>query len=188
MIVGDTNTFAIESEITLAYERLGQLALGFFVIHVMGRCYGVREPDATMLANSFDEVGKRIARRGSHTPSFPMDANADEIAYAFRRTVYGKCEEGELFFGLSVRQFTDSIDSNCLAWAPDGDEAFDDHSYVLQFEDGNEVRLVAFKGTPDFLYDPTSLNDVRLSQDEFYGILQEWHGRFKDEWGSLPKA
>lgn len=187
MIVGDPNTFAIESEITQAYERLGQLAFGFFVIHVMGRCYGVREPDATMLANSFDEVGRRIARRGSHSPSFPVDADARDIAYAFRRAVYGAHEDGELFFGLSVRQFTDAIDSNRLVWAPDGDEAFDDHSYILQFEDENQVRLVAFTGTPDFLYDPGSLHDVYVPQGKFYAILQEWHDRFKDEWRGLPK-
>ena len=44
-----------------------------------------------------------------------------------------------------------------IVWAPDGDEAFDDGSYVLQVESGDQVRLIAFVGTPDFLYDPSSL-------------------------------
>ena len=48
MIVGDTQVFAIESEITEAYASLGLRALGFFVIHVGGSRYGVYDPNATM--------------------------------------------------------------------------------------------------------------------------------------------
>lgn len=188
MIVGNPDTFAIESEITLAYAPLNEMALGFFVVHVMGRCYGVRKPDATMLADPFNEVAKRIATRGSHNPAFPMTATAANVAYSFRRAIYDECEEGEVFFEMSVRQFTNVISSNRLEWTAYCDEAFDDSSYVLQFEDENHVRLVAFTGTPDFQYDPASLREVRLSPGAFYGILQEWHSRFKNEWSSWPKV
>jgi hypothetical protein len=188
MIVGDPNVFAIESEITLAYDQLNQRALGFFAIHVMGRCYGVRKPDATMLADPFYEVGKRIAERGRHNPAFPMTATAANIAYSFRRAIYDESEESQLFFGMSVRQFTKAIYSKRLEWTGSCDEAFDDSSYILQFEDENQVRLVAFTGTPDFRYDPASLRDVSLSPDAFYGILQDWHDRFKNEWSSWPKV
>ncbi len=188
MIVGDPSVFAIESEITLAYDRLNQLALGFFVIHVMGRCYGVREPDATMLADPFNEVVKRIARHGSHNPAFLMTETAANIAYSFRRAIYDESEKGELFLGMSIRQFINAFSSNRVEWSGHCDEAFDDSSYVLQFEDQNQVRLVAFTGTPDFQYDPASLRDVRLSPDAFYGILKEWHDRFKREWSSWPKV
>jgi hypothetical protein len=61
MMIGNPGIFAIESEISRAYERLGLRALGFFVLHVGGRRYGVYEPEATMLANSFDDVQERIA-------------------------------------------------------------------------------------------------------------------------------
>jgi hypothetical protein len=154
----------------------------------MGRCYGVREPDATMLANPFDEVGRRMDRRGNHNPSFAKDANAEDVAYSFRRAIYDESEEGELFFGMSVRQFTNAISSNRLEWTAYCDEAFDDSSYVLQFEDENQVRLIAFTGTPDFRYDPASLRDIWIPQDDFYGILKDWHERFKNEWISLPKV
>jgi hypothetical protein len=82
--------------------------------------------------------------------------------------------------------FSEAISSNHVQWV--SDEEFDDSSYVLQFEDENEVRLVAFTGTPDFRYEPASLRDVSLSQNEFYWILQLWRDRFKDEWTSLPKV
>jgi hypothetical protein len=117
-----------------------------------------------------------------------MNASAANIAYSFRRAIYSESEGGELFFEMSVRQFTDAVSSNRLEWTAYCDEAFDDSSYLLQFEEENQVRLVAFTGTPDFQYDPASLRDVYLSQDKFYGILQEWHDRFKRDWVSLPKV
>lgn len=184
MIIGNPNIFAIESEITQASERLSQMALGFFVIHVMGRSYGVREPNATTLGVSFNEVGRRIAERGSHSFPAVVDADPGDVASAFRRAMYGGYEEGELFFGMAASQFKEAIWSNHLVWAPDGDEAFDDGSYVLQFENDNCVRLIAFLGTPDFLYDPKSLRDLRLSQDEFYKTLHDWHNAFDGEWRS----
>ena len=54
MLIGDTQEFAIKSFIFKAYARLSFRALGFFVIHVGGRRYGVYESNATMLANSLD--------------------------------------------------------------------------------------------------------------------------------------
>jgi hypothetical protein len=101
MIVGDPLIFAIESNSTQAYEQLGLRALGFFVVHVMGRSYGVKSPDATMLAISFDEVGRRFAERGRHNASFSTEPNGGEIANAIRRAIYTDHEEGELLFGMS---------------------------------------------------------------------------------------
>ena len=137
------------SEITWACEQLSQLALGFFVVHVAGRCYGIRKPDASMLGVSFDQVDKRIARRGSHNPPFPMNAAAADVAYSFRRAIFDESGERERFFGMSVPQFSEAISSNHVQWV--SDEEFDDSSYVLQFEDENEVRLVAFTGTLTFV-------------------------------------
>ena len=173
------------SEITWACEQLSQLALGFFVVHVAGRCYGIRKPDASMLGVSFDQVDKRIARRGSHNPPFPMNAAAADVAYSFRRAIYDESGEGERFFGMSVPQFSEAISSNHVQWV--SDEEFDDSSYVLQFEDENEVRLVAFTGTLTFVMSRLVCVTF-LSQNEFYWILQVWRDRFKDEWTSLPKS
>ncbi len=184
MMIGNPLKLAIESEITQASERSSQMAMGFFVIDVMGRSYGVREPNATALGASFNEVGRRIARRGSHSLPAIMEADAGSVASAFRRAAYGECEESELFFGMAAEQFRDAMYSKHLVWAPDGDEAFDDGSFVLQVESQDRVRLIAFVGTPDFLYDPSSLRDLRLSGDEFYTVLRDWHDGFNDEWKS----
>jgi hypothetical protein len=48
VIVGEASLFAIESEITKVVPNISQRALGFFVIHVCGRRFGVQEPDALL--------------------------------------------------------------------------------------------------------------------------------------------
>ena len=157
-----------------------------FVIHIAGRSYGVKESDATMLACSFDEVGRRLAELDSHVPTFPIDANAGEIAHAFIRSGYAICEEAEQFFGMAATQFREA--TKRLEWAPDGDAAFDDGSYVLQIEDTKNVRLIAYVSTPDYSYAPATLRDVWLSSESFYDILQNWRDRFEAEWNAAPKV
>jgi len=172
MIVGDTSTFAIESEITRAFAELSFRGLGFFVIHVGGQRYGIKSPKQSMLACSFDEVGKRIEGRGNHHAPF-AEAAAIDIANAYTNAVYLGSNGNETYFGMSENQFTETIYSNSLVWAPDGDEAFDDSSYVLQFDVGDRVRLIAFK-RPKSLVDPASVRDVWLSSDAFYHTLRKW--------------
>jgi hypothetical protein len=185
MIIGDPSILAIESEITLAYEQQSFLALGFFAIHAGGRRYGVHKPDATMMGCSFDEVERRVAARGSHVAPF-AERDATNIVEAFRGAVYAD-KQADTYLEMSVRAFVDIIYSNNIAWAPDGDEAFDDGSYVLQFDVANRVRVIAFKRGQDRLHDPSTLRDVWLPADDFYSVLQRWHIAFAAEWGDLPK-
>lgn len=186
MIVGDPSVFAVESSITEAYERLSFRALGFFVIHISGLCYGRRTADSTMLACSFDEVKGRIAMRGGHTVPFAAEPDAGRIAEAFRNAIYGE-EQKESYFGIPLPQFSKMIYSKRIVWAPDGDEAFDDGSYVLQFDIKDQVRLIAFKSVPHRSYDPATIRDICLPADDFYSLLQRWHDAFENEWTSLPK-
>jgi hypothetical protein len=187
MIVGDKSKFAIESQITQAYARLSFRALGFFVIHIGGHIYGLRKPDATMLACSFDEVQRRILRRGSHIAPFANEPNAEKIACSFRDSVYSAAHESERFFGISRLHFSALFSSNELIWAPDGDEAFDDESYVLHFDIANRVRLIAFNCAESHYPVPHTLNDVWLEADEFYGVLEEWCKAFEAEWMATAK-
>ncbi len=188
MLIGDPTQFAIESQISLAYEELGARAFGYFVIHIGGRCYGVREPNATWLACSFGDVEDRIARRGRHTAPFVTEDNAGRIADAYRDAIYAPDQEGNYYFGIQQPKFHDLIYSNHLAWAPDGDEAFDDWSHVLQFDVGIRVRLIGFRSLNEgYHHDPSTLTDVTLEADRFYGILQNWRDAFVTEWAATPK-
>jgi len=185
MIKGDTSVFAIESEITRAFERLSFRGSGFFVIHVAGRSYGIRAPGQSMLACSLDTVLTRINKRGLHQAPF-SDAAATEIADAYTSAVYLDTSGNEIYFGMSGARFTEAINFGSLVWAPDGDEAFDDGSYVLQFDVGNQVRLIAFRRL-DRRVDPASVREAWLLSDIFYNILREWSEAFIAESKLLPK-
>ena len=182
MIIGDCLVFAIESEISQVYEQLSFRALGFFVIHVNGLCYGMRKRDATMLACPFDEVKRRISNRGKHIADF-AELEAKQIAAAFRNALYAE-EQEETYFGITQYEFINHFgqDDHGLLWAPDGDSAFDDGSYVLQFDVRDRVRLIAFKSDQGYSYDPMTLAEVWIPSDTYYMILQEWCSSFEDEW------
>ena len=186
MIIGDTSTFAIESEITKAYERLSFRALGFFNLHIGGMRYGVREADASMLACSLGAVEDRLARSGTHLAPFAVGVTGESIADAFRDAVYTPGQEEKSFFGMRQSAFSDFIYSKHLVWAPDGDEAFDDSSFVLHFDLGNQVRLIGFRSTKSYHHDSGTLRDVLLEADVFYGVLRDWRHAFLADWARHP--
>jgi hypothetical protein len=188
MTLGNKSNFAIESGITRAYRRLSFLALGFFVIYLKNHRYGVCEPDATMLACSVGEIEKRLDQRGSHIAPFATEPDAGRIVDAFLRRDIELDVENQQFFGLTQTEVRELFYLNKLVWAPDGDEAFDDSSYVLQFDVNDHVRLIGFTRTDYTAYDPASLNDVWLSANDYYGILKAWHDAFDAEWKTAPKV
>ena len=188
MMIGNPSVFAIESEITTAYEKLSLRALGFFVLHIGGKSYGVRKQDATMLACSFDEVRDRIACRGKYTVPFATDLDAGKIADAFRNAIFAE-EQEESYLGIPLADLQEIFNTTTCdrMWAPDGDEAFDDASYVLQFDAESRVRLIAFKSGEGYGHDRSTLSDIWLPADDFYDILRRWADGFEAEWASLPK-
>lgn len=188
MIVGTPSVLAIESGVTEAYECLHFLALGFFLIHVGGRSYGRREADSTMLACSFHAVERRIADRGNHTAPFAREPDARKIADAFRSAIFGD-EQEESYFGIPLAEFCHLFytTSQSRMWAPDGDEAFDDGSYVLQFDVDERVRVIAFRGGDCYHHEPGTLRDVWLPTNEFYKTLTSWHDAFQAEWEAAEK-
>jgi len=186
MLVGLPSTFAIESEITCAYARLSFRALGFFVIHVAGHSFGVRAPDASMLACSFDEVGRRLNHRGEHTATF-SNLEGFALAKSVGEALYDFETPAITASGFSSEEFSHVVHSNHLLWAPDGDEAFYDSSFILHFDIRDEVRLVGFKSSDTGFPAPASLAEARLSADTFYGVLAQWHATFEAEWRQAPK-
>ncbi len=185
LLVGDPSRFALESLITRAFPGLGQMALGFFVIHVQGVCYGVREPDATCLACSFGGVRERISRRGKYDAPFSLQGSAAATADAVRLALYSSDHDHATFFGFSRHVF--SVLLCGLLMAPDGDAAFDDSSFIIHFDTGELVRLIAFKSPGSYRHTPSTLRELHLDADEFYGVLQSWADAFEAEWMNSPK-
>ena len=187
LLVGNPSVLAIESSINQAYERLSQRALGFFVIYIEGRSYGVRSPDATLLACSFDAVQRRIARRGLHVAFFGSNPDAIKIVNAVRATRYDESRQEESFFGLTADEFRDTLESHEIVWAPDGDAAFDDGGHVLQFDESTRVRLIGFMNMKEQEGVRRTLTDAWINADDFYELLDDWQKRFEAEWTAAQK-
>lgn len=188
MLIGTPSSFAIESGITVSFERVSFMALGFFNIHIGGHRYGVHAPDATMLACSYGEVERRIVERGLHTAPFAAEPEAGKIADAYRDATYAPDKEDEGYFGMPCREFRNLFCSKHLIWAPDGDVAFDDRSYVVQFDQGDRIRLIGFKSAEQGYHHALfSLADIWLDAEEFYRILEDWRNAFLTEWRLAPK-
>jgi hypothetical protein len=160
----------------------------FFTLMIQGRRFGVHEEDATMLANSFDEVCRRIAGRGRHGAPFGIDGSPYEIATATVTVRYGDPLGKANLFGMTHDELAELVYEHRLVWAPDGDAAFDDGSHVLHLDVGDRVRLVAFKRGDERLFDPATLVDQWLPIDEFYSVLEGWreslmsHRRKRSQW------
>ncbi|QKD02310.1 Imm42 family immunity protein [Mesorhizobium loti] len=180
-VVGDRTSFAIESAITQAFPNHAQGALGYFLIHIRGKAYGVHEPDASMLGCSFEAVNDRLRRRGTHQVLFLSTMDASQIAEAFLDAVYRQTARVD-YFGLPAIEFTEILYGNAIVWAPDGDEAFDDGSHVLQFDVGNKVRLIAFVNTESPEDVGGTVVEEWLDDEVFYSVLSRWREQFAAEW------
>lgn len=179
--VGDQVIFAIESGIAKAFEKPSQRAIGYFVIYVKGRCYGVKSLDATLLACSVDAVQERIECGGLHLAPFSAELDPVKIADAYLAARLHLGRESEMFFGMTATMLGDLFISSGLVWAPDGDEAFDDGSHVLQLDVGGKVRLIAFTDSNNFIEVIKTISDVWIDSDDYYGHLAEWLKRFEHE-------
>lgn len=183
VVVGDRMSFAIESAITQAFPSLSQYALGYFIIHIRGKAYGVQEPDASMLGSSFEAVNDRLRRRGTHQFPFLSTIDAPLIAEAFLDAMYRQTARID-YFGLPATEFTEILSRNAIVWAPDGDEAFDDGSHVLQFDVGNKVRLIAFVNTESPEDVSGTVAEEWLDDEVFYSALSCWSEQFAAGWTS----
>ncbi len=166
----------------LAFESTGQRALGYFVIHVGGKSYGVRSPTATLLACSFDEVERRIKRRGMHRLPFEASLSAAELADLVRAAIYEDSRQNDDFCGLTAKQISELLTTNEIVWAPDGDAAFDDGGHVLQLDRGAVVRLIAFKNLAESRLFAESISETHIPSDDFYGVLESWAMAFATQW------
>lgn len=182
MLVGDPSIFAIESSITRPYEKLSQRALGFFVIHITNNIFGVRSPEATMLACSLDSVRQRLSRRGRHCVSYGSEPTASAIVEAIRATTYDDDHPGTAYFGMSADEFRDVTTSGEIVWAPDGDEAFDDGAHVIQIDVGDKVRLIAFVNGGSKEETARTVVETWLGAEDYYNVLDQWQNSFEAEW------
>ncbi|WP_186391328.1 MULTISPECIES: Imm42 family immunity protein [unclassified Pannonibacter] len=181
-IVGDPAVFAIECHIEKTFDRLSQRALGYYVIHIAGYSYGVREPEATLLGCSFDQISNRLKCRGRHVSALLAEKPAVELAHLVHAALYE--ERGpDAAYDLSLLDpVRTELFNQELVLAPDGDAAFDDGSHILQFDVGSTVRLVAFKNPCDAIPEIHSISGITIAEASFYEILGAWRDKFEMVW------
>lgn len=112
-----------------------------------------------MLANSIDAIGERLLNRGLHTGRFFDAIPAAAIANAYLGGTY-RGDVGE------------NVDWSTIVWVPDGDEAFDDGSHILQMDTGSSVRLIGFQNTGDDLA-AGDVVELTMLPDAFYSVLAQ---------------
>jgi hypothetical protein len=176
VIVGEKSEFAIESELNVPLANIGQRGLGFFVIYIKGRMFGVREEDATMLACSFEAVARRVANAGSQTLDYVHEKTPlQRVVDSVQRSLYDVESIGDTFFDVSSDKFRADVYKSGVLWAPDGDEAFDDGGHVLQFDFLGSVRLIGFVSGDK----SDRATGVFLPSLKYYSLLRTWLSEFE---------
>jgi hypothetical protein len=182
IVTATTGEFTIESGVSEYFPGPGQMALGWFTIRIRGTVYGVKSPDATLLACSYDSVCERIRRRGSHDPVFSEAPSDLKLASSVYCSLYQNLSRNSTVLGLPHNVFVEQVNKHEIIWAPDGDQAFDDSSFVLHFDVGNQVRLIGFRVTESGEIDREQTSGIYMAQEEFYQVLVEWKNEFWSQW------
>lgn len=169
----DWQGFLIDAGIGCFVESASILALGYFNICIGETRYGKAELDATGMGCSYDEVVRRWReRRRSVFPELGV-LPARQMAEAYLTYQYLDADPDRTYCGLVRHEFGNRLIESKVVWAPDGDEAFDDDSCVLQFDIGDQVRIVGFKGV-DFEELDDTISEIYLPAVEFYELLRLW--------------
>jgi len=144
-------------------------------------------PEATTLGCSFNEIKNRIVNRGKHIAPFAAELSPAKIADSIHHALYSDDSVASEYFGIPYNEFCNIIHSNNLLWAPDGDEAFDDGSFIFQFDIKDYVRIIGCKYNDSFNCDPDTLTDIRIEANEFYTVLMNWYDKFEQDWKTYCK-
>ncbi|WP_374334534.1 Imm42 family immunity protein [Leeia sp.] len=184
MIFGDKNKFGVELSIDCYCISDGLMAVGKLLIYINGRKYGVDEPDATYLACSYNVIKEIVANRRRHCVPYVEDMSSSDIVSCFVWSVYAIPYGRNDWGGDFLKRLDDDLYKIGCVWAPDGDRAFDDGSHVLIFDVGEMVRLVAFVNSDDEAVISSSLEELVIDADEFYGVLRGWVTGFNDAYQS----
>ncbi|NIJ64636.1 hypothetical protein FHR20_001567 [Sphingomonas leidyi] len=158
------------------------MGIGYFLIHVGGKQYGVKKPRACVMGNSYNEIVSRISQEGEHRLSFSSKIDSKELSIYIANSIYNRGFEGGVIPAQWSKEIDDSLYANALMWAPDGDSAFDDGSHIVQVDDEQRVRITAFVNAETQGEFENSISDVILGQETFYETLGAWAREFDGQW------
>ena len=178
---GVPGIFSLETEIpniSNIVVNSSWVANGKLLVGVNDLIFGVDEDEASGLACSYDEICKRVMRKGFFVNELVLKYSAIRIVLA-RQIVE---------FGLELESYTDPdaflicelLYSNDNNWIPDGDAAFDDGSVIIHFDRGDQVYLIAFKASSELADIQSTLTELTIPATQFYSTLEAWRDKFEE--------
>ncbi|MBB4100454.1 hypothetical protein GGR46_004026 [Sphingomonas kyeonggiensis] len=182
ILVGNPEMLAIESCVDEFVAQKSQMGIGYFLIHVGGRQYGVKKPRACVMGNSYNEIVSRISQDGKHILNSSSKIDSKELSIYILNSIYNRGFEGGVIPSQWSKEIDDNLYANALIWAPDGDSAFDDGSHVVQVDDGQFARITAFINAETQDEFENSISDVILRRETFYETLGAWAREFDGQW------
>ncbi|MEN2711105.1 hypothetical protein ACQKOH_06405 [Sphingomonas sp. NPDC092331] len=182
ILTGDRTALAIESYVDEFIASRSQMGIGYFLIHAGGKRYGVEDPRACAMGSSYSEVLSRLRREGEHVLTFASRIDARDLAIHVVNHIYDRGFSEPVLPPEWKQEIDALLYANALIWAPDGDAAFDDGSHVLQIDDGDKVRIIAFVNADTQGELESSLADVTTERAHYYAVLREWAQKFELQW------
>lgn len=173
MIFGNKDFFAIEVEVNNVFhdEFIGE---GKFIIYINNKSYGVHSPYATMFFCIMEQICYFINNK----------VNVNNIFKDYSYKDISKCYYNQNYSDIILNEYSKEFlkqTKQLITWAPEA--AFDDGSYLIQIDDDELTRLIAFKsysnGSICSVEEGTE-TEIILDRHEYIKILQSVYNYLKN--------
>lgn len=177
MLFGDKSKFGLEIEVNEIYgnEFIGD---GFFVVYIDNICYGKRDKYATTFVSIVNDLLIFYSNL-KNTNTGLENYSKEEIAICFYCQGYSDANLSKYKYELLEKT------KYLYAWNPD--EAFDDGSWVMHFDDDEKTRIIGFKSC--MLDDvnskviENSVHEITIPRKDFRMIVYDAY-KFLKSYGS----
>lgn len=166
MIFGDKSSFAIEIEIDEIYNDCF-IGDGFFIVFINGVFYGRRERNATSFPSTLNQLSYFIDNM-INTDISLENKSKEDISIGYYCQNYS-----EKNLSCYNKDFLEKT-CNLITWSPD--EAFDDGSYVIHFDNAGKTRIIGFKScmeNDNCMVKFGTENEIVICREEFERVLKE---------------
>lgn len=164
MIFGSKAIFAIEVEVNNCfYDKF--IGEGKFLVYIYDTAYGLDKNYATTFLCIMDDL-RKFSQNSSNVDVDLSNYTAYEIAMCYYCQNYSEQD---------LSMYSDDLlrkSKKLEVWAPEA--AFDDGSYLIQFDNNGKTRLVAFKSCSKegiCTVKKKSVSEITLDSNEFKKIL-----------------
>ncbi|MCA9290144.1 MAG: hypothetical protein KDA25_03385 [Phycisphaerales bacterium] len=167
-LFGDQQRFAVEVRYGSDSARDIGSAFGRFRLWIRGQSFGCPGDSSSCFAPSGESLRQRWRQRGQHHADWVDRERPLAALREVHELVYLLTDDDLAERGLQPNRVAEAVN---LMMAPDGSEAFDDGSLVIQWDTDDQVIVAGTIVTDEGVDDSIAL--IALANNEFYGIIQE---------------